>query len=420
MLARKVSWRQCRDQVRHCNPTLATIIDSIGADAELPLVHLSLRYGEQIMRQGRFVWPADLDVPCRRLLMAGQPLFLLSLTKQLEVFVDLHTRIVPQQIIQPGQLFVTKQLFSDKWAAATTHNTAQLWSMTAGARSVFMLPKIAEKGGHDKLQKNFHCYPEKPQTFTEHWRVFRDLSQAQGFTEAWHMEVLIFPANWQQYLQEPAFQALRDYLFAQLWQVAEMWRAQVFWHLQLSRIHALREIRSSVYHRDIARHVLIIASGILPGFAPAQSSESLPLRGLQQAYQDVYGLTPWAPVIMQPQLVSTENKLPVYYALQYPSAIEIANKSTSRTSLLTDTFLIASLLKRYAQEFVTPDVILDKDFCQTICASVDFAYYHAEENDYNIIQALDRLPASDTRFHGSGEFPRNSAFFKGCIQILPH
>ncbi|NEU34928.1 hypothetical protein GN156_30175, partial [bacterium LRH843] len=87
-----------------------------------------------------------------------------------------------------------------------------------------------------------------------------------------------------------------------------------------SVIQNSRNLKPNPYLLDTAKHLFAIALGEVPGYAPQLDDEQLPLRVLQQAYVESYGMKKYVPTILAPVNFSLETKSfpAVYYSLSYP------------------------------------------------------------------------------------------------------
>lgn len=419
-----LAWEQARAQLIPLAPKLVEIIDQISPNKRFDFVKVSYPYGSQVMRRGCFDLSRIHNPIIRQKLKysdSANPMMIV-LRHCFELFAPQNDRIIPYYIVKPGQLFGIWQILNKTTPGRHSYFPYAIWDMTAGARSVFMLPKISEKSAHKKLQSDFQISVDKPVHFKDHWQVFRALSQSAQFEDTWSAEALFFSSDWFENLDDPAFKYLKLYLYECIWQQSELWRSQTFWDLTFSRIHAKRNMTSSPYHMDVARHIFAIAAGVLPGFKPVTDDQMGPFATIKSIYEEHYGSAEWAPLMMQPAMFSFYEKTEsVYYSLRYPSAIRLAVKPSERDSIISDTYLIARLIDKYKAELANNEYEIKESTLNDIPSNVNFTYFHTKQNDYRCVGLSDAILSQDPRFLSQidheNKFPKTSAFFTGCIKI---
>src|SRR5690349_11490610 len=120
------------------------------------------------------------------------PLSLL-LNKNSEVFLQEAERTIPLNIIKPGQLFGTFETLDFIF----NKPSSALWNVSAGARSVFMLPKINESFSIKRLRNHYHLSLDTQLKYlTQHWQIFKEISHVPTFSSPWQSEVLFFTKPW--------------------------------------------------------------------------------------------------------------------------------------------------------------------------------------------------------------------------------
>ena len=198
-------WRDIRDQVRVTNPELVQIIDDIDPPDTFRLYKINYRYGDDIVHQGMMRLPnqegklVPIDDPSilpsiqedLSYNYGANPLCLI-LNNTVEFFLDLGYRTAPMMVVGKGGSI-------GMWAALShkiEHQPPFLWSISAGARSVFMLPKISDKISHNRMSKALGISVEKPKNFMDQWKVFNAISGQEAAVSPWHCELLAFSKEW--------------------------------------------------------------------------------------------------------------------------------------------------------------------------------------------------------------------------------
>lgn len=431
----ELTWEQVRSDVLKVNPEFVKIVDKLNPSKEYTLFKARYPYGSEILRQGDLYIPnaegelvslkhSSISDHIRNLLnynLDSNPVSM-CLNKSVELFITLENHTIPlYSIARPGNLFGLWRVLSDN----VTLQPKFIWSMTAGARSIFMLPKISEAERHKKLKKFFHLQEEVPRTLMDHWEIFRGIADHPDFSEPWSVETLFFSKKWLDHLRDDAWQGFNYFLYETAWKSSEFWRNQFFWNLIFSIVQQEKNLHPSFYIFDTVKYLLAIGVGELPGFAPAIDDSVAPVKGIQKAYIDIYNLKNYAPIIMQPYLFSLADKdsRPVYYSLQYPNATEFGPKSRSRSSIITDLYEIKSVFNKFLKALSSGKFNIQSTKYYDLLNSVNFDYFHNNVESYHDIKESREIPSGDCSFlqqfenYDNAGFPVISAFVTGCIRI---
>lgn len=431
----ELTWRSIRDVVATLNPELSAILDELDPSDDCTFFKFTYQYGDEMLRQTTLYLPTTAGglVPISHpgvsqhlkdslsYNFGSNPVGML-LKNSMEMFISLQNRIVPFTLIKPGRVFGTWKILDEN---ISYHPSGFLWGTTAGARSVFMLPKISETISHGRLSKKYQLRAEKPNSFMEHWAVFREIATHEDCKRAWEVDILFFSAPWFRKLNDPAWSRLKLYLLNAAWQSTGFWRNQFLWRFLFSLTQQNRNIKAPAYIFDTVRHLLALSIGALPGFCPAVDDSLAPIHVLQEAYTDArgYGLKKYAPIIMQPGFFSPQSGTPIYYSLQYPTATEFSLKSSERVSVITETHLVQSLLKKFLLGMRENKSRIRDTPLESLGEGVCFDYFHNDVTDYRDLQDSCQIPNEDGRFltaagqHSALPFPKNSSFFNGCVRI---
>ena len=164
------SWSDFRNEVKHVDLELFNIIEQISPDKSYKLFEVTYRYGEKITDLGTICLPDKqgcsirLDDPSLpnayrdQLGYCPTPL-ILQLTRGSEVFLDTGERTIPINIFTPGDLY---GLF-EALMPLTSCPIVPCWSVTAGARSVFLGAKVTDALAHKRLRAEYEVSPEPPE-----------------------------------------------------------------------------------------------------------------------------------------------------------------------------------------------------------------------------------------------------------------
>jgi hypothetical protein len=296
--------------------------------------------------------------------------------------------------------------------------------MTAGARSLFLLPKISESASHNQLKKAFHLKTEKPTNLLDHWKIFKEITNHPAFGEKWETELLFFSREWFETLNDKSWLTFKSYLLGYAWNNSEFWRNQYTWDAIFSLIAKRKNMKPNPYHVDIVKHLFALGVGAVPGFQPAIDNSVAPISRLQDIYLNDYKLKNYAPIIMQPGFFSLKKaSSPVYYSLQHHTSIEFSPKPSNRNSAITDLGGVSYLLEKYLAEIKAGNLNISATPLSILAEHGKFDFFHNNISSYETIMEAANISMEDSRFDNSWRgkenkiFPKNSSFFNGCIRI---
>lgn len=403
-----VSWKELSEQVSLINPTLAGVIDDIPQSSDLKLVKICYCYGDDIIKNGIASWLDDDRLPTRisQLFYRDTIPTGLILTKGAEVFVEINNRVSPLRVLNAGDsigLWEACKLSSDP---AIKHHL----TVTAGARTVFSLAKIADRRCHARLENQLGIKTSVPASSFQQHSVFRDIANVSSTQVSWRCDVVFFTRQWME--PKTAFSKLHQYWLKQalecsLTDCSRIIKRELLWIMWTEKISK----QSWLPKRTVAstlRHLITIGENRYPGFCVAQSDTLLPLSLLQHVYLNTYKLaSPF--VIMQPQMLST-SKVPIYYSLSLPTRLESPTilKNKTRVTVMNELIELKKLIDLFQEQQDQMDY--------------QYHFFHKSAHLHHEISGADVLLAADPQFMGSHPeqlaLLRDSFFFKGCIQIM--
>ncbi len=428
----ELQWKDVRLEVAKLNPELAEIIDKIDPGPECTLFKASYPFGGEILKNGDLYIPNSQGVlTCfnspqisnhvRDKLnynLGSNPVsFILKNTA--EFFIIRENNTIPfYGLMTPGKIFGFWRVLNP----GISQHPIFIWDMSAGARSIFMLPKISETGKYNKLSRAFQLRSEKPNTLLDHWKLFKEIANHPDFGEAWTAEILFFSKEWFDRLNDKEWSAFKMYLFEKAWAGTEFFRNQFIWSVVFSLIQQGRNIKPNPYIADVVRHLLAMGIGALPGFAPAIDDSAGPILRLQEVFNKIYLLTDYAPIIMQPYFFNLEDPRPIYYSLQYPNTIEFSPKARESSTKISDLYQIKSLLSKYLEDIFSNTLKVSGTMLYDLYEKVQYDFFHTDVEKYSGIRLSKEIPKEDSTFlqvpEGmSHDFPANSAFVRGCIRV---
>lgn len=389
-----VSWDDIANKVNMVNPRLFEIIDRIMPNKKLFFIKATYPFG--ILNFSTDAEAIDYN---------STPIALV-LKNNLEAFIEAENRFVPYRIFRPGDTFAPFDI-----------ETSAL-SFAAGARSLFLLPKVSDSFCHNRLQVKYKVSPITPKSLPEQHAVFTALAQHKNFVESWSNEVLFFSNKWMLEEQFVNFLLQDDKEQSLNWQ--QQLQIELLWQAFAEELDS-KNIKPRQYLVDTVRQLIAIGMGRAPAFAPASDSSFLPLVGLQKIYIGDYGLKNHVPTFMEPRYVNDSvHDGAVYYSFQYPSLLAYAPGFKNIRSVLQDVenveFLMRTLYNKLKRE---------KPNLYTLIADINFEYFHPDADSSSNISSTENLDKQDlalTKMYSGDKrkdlkFAANASFLRGCVRI---
>lgn len=407
-------WAEIRGQIQLINPRLVQLIDEIDPSEPFDFIKVTYHFGQPIIKNGQFQLPVsstktvpitEKEVPVsikQRLDYSPVPIILI-LSKKAEVFYEGNERVMPTKIQSKGSLFGLWEMFDPPPGELVQ----QLWNITAGARSLFMLPKISNQFLHKQLQHTYKIQAYAPNDMLHHHAIFTEIANAETVSAPWAMDVLIFSKSWQTSNFEKDFSRLQLHCFL----LHEAWRQSANCRNNMSFDMAWESFSQAVAKRNMKpkplivntlKHLRAIREGFYPGYAPAIDDESGPIKLLMEAYSEIYKIT-HHPTIMEPTHLSKKNR-PVYYSMQYPTLIEYAPGVQGKNIIIDE------------RELKILNDMLENSLNEPVS---NFTFFHPEADTSLNIKSAEELPQLNAQFMPdfSQNFAASSPFLKGCVQV---
>lgn len=427
------TWLDFRGDVKKVNIELFNLIEAIDPNKRYKLIKGKYLYGKKITDfgticvpnpSGKLVRLDDPSVPTElreKLNYCPTPL-MIQLSNASEVFVELEERIVPLNVFNPGDLYGLYEIL----VPFTGCPAVPCWSITSGARSVFLAAKVSDAIGHNNLRTAFKNVPSQPpKKITDQWHTIKAIVNSQQELPGWQSEVLIFTADWFKERQnDNNWLNLYLYLHKEAWLQSRSNRVQIEYSIMwesFAKEVCRRNLKPNSYIADTIKHLLLLTSGTTPGFAVADPNSELllPVRVIESAYNDIYGLDQ-AALVMQPKTLPLANhNHPIYYSMAYATLL-------NGSPLIRRTINVLSEVREVRTLMLTLEPILQsrEERIYDIIKNVNLEYFHSDEDNFKEIQNSQTIADTDpiisealsSRFKGK-KFPAFGTFFRGCIRI---
>lgn len=430
----EITWEQATKELKQADPELFKIIELLEPDKTLTLIKARYPFGASIIDNGTLNLPhkSGKSIPIhtatinnnlkKKLSYSSIPLSL-PLNKSCEVFVNGGNRVIPLKVISPGWFF---GLF-EATALLCGMTVEPIWSVSSGARSIFMLPKIADKIGYNRLKKELNIPLNTPRTLADHWELFTLISNHPNYINNWYCDILFFPENWlNKSTTDPKWAAFYNYLFKQTTIQTHYNRDDIAFNLTWQNfIYAIgsRNLRPRPYIVDTAKHLVAIAAGLQPAFCPTDFSEvSAPTKLLQDIYTQSYGLKNYLPTIMHSHILMAGQELcPVYYSLAYPVLQEGLPNFKANPDVISDEREIKLLFDTLGNAIEANRISLPKAY--NLLDHRTYEFFHNSADIFNEVRpAKDMLSGDPALVNDKERFPNRefcstAPFLSGCIRV---
>jgi hypothetical protein len=428
-----LSWDKVRQDVQKVNAGLAFAIDDVDPNQNYHIYKVRYPFGAKIFEDGNLKLPnakgvitsfndpslADL---AKQLSYRTMPIGIV-VKKSLENYAEFDDRIIPITLFNEGSIL-------GAWEALDpplSYFPKTAWNLNAGARSIFMLPKISEIGGNKKLRKEYGVSLLCPKMIKDHWTVFRDLANHDNFSKPWHAEVLFLAKKWHDSLStSKSWVSLRNFLLDRSWQISMFWRHEIMINLAWQKFAA--DVKAEYLKIDpslleMLKHLITIGVGALPAFVPADVDEiTAPIESLQKVYLDCYGLK-YVPTIMRPHHFDKSSDKFCYYSLREPTFIESAPRNREIINFMQTTRELQDLFNQFKERVMTGKSKFENTPVHDLIKTVDFEFFHTDPDLSNNLRQSHFLPREDAKFmlmpkgYGNRQFCEFSSFVKGCVRL---
>lgn len=430
----RVAWHDVADLISQLNPNISSIINELGVDKNLSLYKVRYPYGQKLLDNGVLQLPTAsgeflpihheaINPQLQKDLhyIKGMPVGIV-LNRELEMFISINNRTTPFSMMSPGKIF-------GLWAAldpTLSCERGNMWNITSGARSIFMLPKLTDSASHKRLQRMCGILSPPPKGLLDHWHVFRELENSQSINEkeCWYTEVLYFGRQWVERQSEVLWQRLRLFFYQCSWEATAPWRNQFIYDIEFYTALENHNLKPDPYLVDTARHMLGISVCTQTGFGVASNDNAAPVSFLQDVYTQVYNL-PYAPTIMRPMYIKNEHSQPVYYSLHHPTIGGFSPKGRKLASKKYNLKEIKYILQKMLEEFESNKFELSDSpvSLHNITQKVAYRYFHSELDQFGEIEQaaqlieLDSVLNTHLSAYPKHDFCDTSSFLCGVVQL---
>lgn len=430
----EVTWGKIKNKVTNSSSDFAQIIDAINPSNDLTFIEAYYPFGSEIVSHGLLngltnsgdllpITDTRLSPLFRNLLGYSQVPLGMVFEKSIEVYLDIGDRIFSVATWQPG-LSIGIWEYSG-WT--TPYNVA------SGARSLYMIPEITLNSGHKKLKRDYSVTLPAPKNLYDHWALFKQIANSGVFHNTWCCKVIFMTKHWIEALNrypighDHTWDKLHHYLLDKNLQHSFYGRRrsifEVVWALFSSSLNT-KKIKVNQYMIDTLKHILFIGTGGAPGSRPSGDSNAFgPIKQIQHAYMESYGLKKYAPTIMQPHCFSFTEDVPIYYSLQTPTLLETVPQSKKLTTIMDSVRDLMELLDYFVKDKAHSGLQIAGESISDMASQLNFDFFHAKAYAYgNDIRPSSDIPICDNALlYTPGKvnrlFADTSPYCHGCVRL---
>lgn len=336
--------------------------------------------------------------------------------------VTTSNQILPLGVVYPGSIFALwKNLDTDH-----SFHPIKMFTITAGARFICMLPNISDLSLHKNLKRDFNVKQPPPKTLFDHWEIFKSIVFHPSSKCTWTTDLLFFSEKWFEKIKsDSAWYKLRLLMLESAWRKSAYERNLMFYNLAFSRAQANRNLKPNPYLADTTKHLMMIAAGTVTGFGVTTDDSNAPISIIQDAYINSYGLKDYIPTMFTPThfLISSKENSIVYYSLAWPTTLEFSPKSRKETSILRDLAEIRHLIITFMDEIKKNRLKVEDTILGHIASMVEFEFFHSKNDKLGEIKMTSEMVRFDPKLlwptsqNKCRQFADSGALIRGCIKI---
>jgi len=430
-----MTWKDIRETISRINKPLFNVIETLSPDDTFKLYRIRYPFGYEILIKGAFYIPYSKNnfvpitdrsisktIRSELLYNLDSNPVCMSTKNNAELYLEIDNMFIPYLKLTPGKILGAWGVLDKLCDPKSSYHPEAVWNMSAGVRSLFMLPKIGDKTFHKRLQQEFNLKTKAPKELNEQWYLFKEIIAHSQQQDPWEFELLCFSKKWFQQNKDPAWQPLYYHLFKTSWQGSDFQRNQAFWNLIFSIIRKKSKLPPSSYINDMVKQIHAIACGSALGFAPSSCEQDAPIALLQDVYVNgAYRLKDYMPIIMTPAHFNTHQ--PVYFSLNNITALEFSEKATKRVSLIQDITNLHHALEVYIDGIKTAHLNLEGTALYEKFMHTRFDCFYDGQTNMSGIHQTQQLCEEDSNFKKiriktkNTQFPQRGNFIRGCVRI---
>lgn len=425
-----LEWQDIKNRVEIVNPTLFHEIDKLNPGREFKVVYAKYSFGQHILLDGELQIPIKeqetigINDPSmndiKKLLFGNKQLANvpvgISLKNSIELYSKPRHRVAPFSIMHPGKLFALWSAFENEKSA----HIGRIWNISAGARSIFLLPKISDLTSFWRLKKEFALDSELPKSSEDHWHLLKEI--ADKVKDSWEVEVIFFSHKW--FDQNSSdWRLFKLYLMEVVWRSTSFVRDSVIFHQIFSSAQEAKKINPAPYLSDTIKHLYALGSSFYPGFVFADDDQLAPIKTFQKIFRTVYQLK-YAPTIMHLDYLGRSEKS-CYYSLQFPTLFESSPLSRKESTNIMTLHQIDTIMQKLLNYILDERPDLHQGPIYKWAYSIGHTYIHHNPKKFldtitptSLLPKIDNTLQKHRRKFSDLPFNESNIFMRGCVRAF--
>lgn len=431
----EVKWEDIRTSISTNNKTLCDIIDNLNLTKKHSLIRARYPYGANIFSNGilHLADSSGVIAPISSSTISHSikenftyrsvPIGVIT-HNAAETYYMMDNRIITLNLFKPGYIIGLWEFLDPP-----TSYMVNIWSISAGARTIFMVPKITDAESHAILQKEYNVPRKLSKDLLDHWQIFKSIANNAKSENEWYFELVFFSKAWGESIKkkEKGWEKLEIFFLENGWSQSSYWKNKMTYDLIWEKyINELTQniVKPNAYDVYSVKHLWLIATGVLAGLKPADSDLTAPIQTLQDVFVTRYGLKLYVPTIMAPNhFIYQEKGSYAYYSLQFPTLLESSPKSKNYPSLLANLKEVKLINEKFIEDALNGNLGIENSLIYDAVKKVKMDYFHSEADGHDGIRNSEAMVQEDkTLLHYLNKtekmkFSDKSRFVKGCIRI---
>ncbi|AIT09358.1 hypothetical protein LO80_04830 [Candidatus Francisella endociliophora] len=423
-----VSWQEAQSVISKVNPDLAKVIDEIAPNESCKFFKTTYHFGDDIVKNGELHIPfkgelhpiSATSLPAsivNELSYSNIPVGL-PVDKNIEIYFEDSRGVVPYDNCVPGSLFSMRSLFSHDY---NHQEFTQTWNISAGARSLYLLPKISDTRSFNRLKRAFSPNIAKAKDMFGQWDIFKLISENSDDKGKWTVDVYFFTKDWFDEAKNANLSILKLYFYDYMWPFFSRIGNSISFKYNFSNILIDESMSVNSYILDTLYHLYSIRHNIFPGFGIANNL-SAPIDTFERALIDIYQISD-IPIFMAPKYLNEDDNNSVYYSLKIPCLMDLSSRR--KVSRKTDMLDLLDLINKFSSRV---NSISGSGSCEktlkdfVINTQYDFIHGDGDDGDDKFkpisnVYKEDKYLANYMQKYPSLKISERASFLRGSIKI---
>lgn len=287
----KTCWSEIKNNVQKINPVFYELIEAVAPDNDLALNIFEFPYGSLvgdnkfIPDEGNHVLPGEETQQSLKMVLEGTG----------ELYLETATNVIPWKIFVPGTIFPISSESDRDLPLNARVPPGNIFKLTAGSRSAFILPLHSYNESYDELKKYYEI-PNKlnPTNPLDHHHIFKTIAEREN--ASWRFKLMYFDKKWRENIwYNKAWSDVKAYFYQQALMQSSLMRANLFLTYAMRDIAKSNNFKHKDYSEDIIKQIFLsltpMPSGMggLPVFAFSEDESALPMSLLANIFNQFYG-----------------------------------------------------------------------------------------------------------------------------------